>query len=424
MRLQVTNPSEHRVLFGLPWEAPLAEWPEEYDLRDPGGIHRHVVRFFEHHDVTYVLKELPDHLAEREYRLLRALVDAEIPAGHAIGVATERGVDHGGEGVLITRHIDFALPYRVLLAGRGLRIPFLGERLLDALVGLLARLHLAGFYWGDCSLSNTLFRRDAGALVAFVIDVETGELHELLSDGQRLTDLSIATENIAGGLLDLQLGGYLASDIDPFEIAEQIETRYLQLWAELTSAELFHPAELYRVDERLRRLHELGFDVGEIEIVSSGSDGRIRLVPRVVEIGYYGPRLLSLTGLHAGENQARRLLDDIRRFGVELEQRTGRRLPENVVATRWLDQVFEAFVEAVPADLRDRLEPAELYHQLLEHRWFLSEQVGVDVGIDVAMQSYVRDVLAPAPDEHTVIDPATMEMPAIRASDPRPAAEA
>ena len=58
--------------------------------------------------------------------------------------------------------------------------------MLDAVTQLLVRLHLAGFFWGDCSLSNTLFRRDAGALTAYVVDVETGELHPELSNGQRL----------------------------------------------------------------------------------------------------------------------------------------------------------------------------------------------------------------------------------------------
>ena len=111
--------------------------------------------------------------------------------------------------MLITRHLDYSLPYRTLLSGRGLSIPYLGDRLLDSLVGLLVRLHLAGFFWGDCSLSNTLFRRDAGALQAYIIDVETSERYASLTAGQRQMDLDIATENVAGGLLDLQVGGRL-----------------------------------------------------------------------------------------------------------------------------------------------------------------------------------------------------------------------
>ena len=137
---------------------------------------------------------------------------------------------------MITRHIDYSLPYRTLLSGRGLTIPYLGERMLDALVGLLVRLHLAGFFWGDCSLSNTLFRRDAGALQAYIIDVETAERHAQLTDGQRQLDLDIATENVAGGLLDLQAGGRLAGRDRPDRGgAGEIEERYRQLWAELTA---------------------------------------------------------------------------------------------------------------------------------------------------------------------------------------------
>ncbi len=75
--------------------------------------------------------------------------------------------------------------------------------MLDALAQLFVQLHLNGFFWGDCSLSNTLFRRDAGALRAFLVDAETGEQHPSLSDGQRAHDLLIAEENIAGELLDL-----------------------------------------------------------------------------------------------------------------------------------------------------------------------------------------------------------------------------
>ncbi len=411
MRLQLVNPSEHAGLLSLPWMQRLDRWTID-NIREAGGLHRHVVKFYEVGETTYVLKELPDNLAEREYRLLRALAEAGMPTADVIGMAIERsGCD--GEGILITRHLDFSLPYRTLLSGRGLKIPYLGERMLDALVGLLVRLHVQGFFWGDCSLSNTLFRRDAGALVAFIIDLETGELHDTLSVGQRLTDLQIAVENIAGGLYDLQLGGRLADGIDPFETADEVERRYHLLWDELTGEEVFTADETFRIDHRLTRLHELGFDVGEIELTTLDGADRLRLTPRVVELGYYAPQLASLTGLGTGEQQARRLLHDIRRHGAQLEKLSGRKLPENVVATRWLDQIYEPALAAIPCDLTDRLEPAELFHQLLEHRWYLSEQAGKDVGLNPAITSYIETVLRAAPEEQIVIDPPTMEMPVI-----------
>ena len=320
----------------------------------------------------------------------------------------------GPDGLLITRHLDYSLPYRVLLSGRGLKIPYLGDRLLDSLAGLLVRLHLAGFFWGDCSLSNTLFRRDAGALSAYVIDMETGERHPSLSDGQRALDLQIATENVAGDLLDLQAGGLLADGIEPMETALAIEESYQKLWTELTQVNEFNATETFRVDQRLRRLHDLGFDATELELVSAGEGDRLRLVPCVVEHGFHTNRLRSLTGLQAEENQARRLLNDMGRYGAVLEQRGGRRLPEAVIAARWLDERFEAAIDDIPAELALKLEPAELYHQMLEHRWYLSERAGHDVGFAEAVASYVRDVLAAAPTEQVVRTGDTATLPVVR----------
>src|SRR3954452_8714187 len=257
MRLLIAKPGEHTPLVDWPYAERLDDWtiPGLYEV---AGLHRHVVRLIECDDITYVVKELPDHLAQREWRLLRELGDAGLPTADVVGVVVERADD--ADGLLITRNIDYALAYRVLLSGTGVHIPYLGDRVLDALAGLLVRLHLAGFYWGDCSLSNTLFRRDASALSAYIIDVETGERHPSLSEGQRRLDLQIATENVAGDLLDLQMGGLLADGIDPVETASAIEEAYDALWSELTGVDEFNVMETFRVDQRLRRLHDLGFD--------------------------------------------------------------------------------------------------------------------------------------------------------------------
>jgi tRNA A-37 threonylcarbamoyl transferase component Bud32 len=392
---------------------------EDWDLPDMHGVlglHRHVVRLIELGDTSYVIKELPDPLVEREYRLLRELADAGLPTVEVVAAVTgKKAGSDTTEGMLVTRHLDYSLPYRTLLSGRGLTIPYLGERVLDALVGLLVRLHLAGFFWGDCSLSNTLFRRDAGALSAYVIDMETGARHAKLSDGQRTLDLQIATESVAGGLLDLQAGGRLRADIDPWEVSMQIEDRYGALWTELTAADEFAPGETYKIEQRLQRLHQMGFDVEEMEIVDNVEGDRLRYIPRVVEHGFHAERLRNLTGLETTENQARRLLDDIRSFGHELnrdrqakidaglpighggaKQRT---LPENVVAVRWLDDRFEPLMARIPPDLFAKLEAAEIYHQLLEHRWFLSEEARVDITLEDALGSYLADVLEHAPNE-------------------------
>jgi tRNA A-37 threonylcarbamoyl transferase component Bud32 len=412
VRLQLAKPTEHTSVVRWPLADRLPSW-DIPGMQKVMGLHRHEVRMVETTDLTYVVKELPDHLAEREWRLLRELSEAGLPTAEVVGVVTGR--DDSADGLLITRHLDYSLPYRVLLSGRGLQIPYLGERVLDALAGLLVRLHLSGFYWGDCSLSNTLFRRDANALSAYIIDVETGERHPSLTDGQRRLDLQIATENVAGDLLDLQMGGLLADGIDPVETALAIEQAYNALWDELTGVDEFNAMETFRVDQRLRRLHDLGFDASELELVSTGGGTRLRMVPRVVEHGFHQQRLRTLTGLQAEENQARRLLNDISRYGAVIETRTGKKITESMAATRWLDDRFEPTIAAIPQDLVDKLEPAELYHQVLEHRWFISEKAGGDVGMKETVDSYVRDVLGPAPAEQLVATaddlPVTQELP-------------
>jgi Domain of unknown function (DUF4032)/Lipopolysaccharide kinase (Kdo/WaaP) family len=396
MRLQIAKPGEHVSMVEWPFQERLDDWTIP-GLHEVVGLHRHVVRLVESGEVTYVVKELPDNLAEREWRLLRELGDAGLPTAEVVGVVTQR--DDEMDGLLITRNIDYSLPYRVLLSGRGMHIPYLGERLLDALAGLLVRLHLAGFYWGDCSLSNTLFRRDAGALSAYIIDVETGEHHPTLSDGQRRHDLNIAIENVAGGLEDLQAGGLLADGIDPISTALAIEMTYQRLWSELTGTDEFDVNETFRIDHRLQRLHDLGFDAAELELYTTADGSKLRLIPRVVEHGFHGQRLKTLTGLETGENQARRLLNDISRYRAVIERQTLRKVPETVAAARWLDERFEPTIDGVPPDLVGKLEPAELYHQVLEHLWFMSEAAGFDVGLGEAVTSYVRDVLAPLPSE-------------------------
>jgi hypothetical protein len=333
-------------------------------------------------------------------------------------VATVTGrVDDGPiDGLLITRHLDYSLPYRSLLSGRGLTIPFLGERLLDALVGLLVRLHLAGVFWGDCSLNNALFRRDAGTLSAYVIDVETGERHDRLTDGQRSLDLMIATDNVAGGLLDLQEAGRLTAEIDPFTVAQTIESRYANLWTELTGSEEVDPsgpADTHlRLRRRLDRLHGLGFDAEEIDVLTTDGDRSIRIVPRVVEHGFHAERLKGLTGLATGENQARRMLADIREYTADL-QAEGTPVPESVAAVRWLDRRFEPIIAAIPGHLLVRLEAAEIFHQLLEHRWYLAERQGHDVSLEEALPSYLDEILVTSPDERLQLDEPTAEIPRV-----------
>jgi hypothetical protein len=405
VRLQLVARTPHPGFLDLPWHRPLVTWQSQRLVEVARGIHRHVVRFVNYDGDIFALKELPQRAAEREYRMLRRLAEENIPVVEVIGLVSDRagaGLDEL-DAVLITRHLAFSLPYRLLFASRG--IPDLRLQLLDAQAELLVRLHLVGFFWGDCSLSNTLFRRDAGELEAYLVDAETAEMQPMLSDRMRRYDLEVAQENVVGELLDVQAEYDLPPELDPVDTTELLRRAYEDLWGELTREETFGPNERYRIDARLRRLNDLGFDVDEMELLTT-TDGnyRLRLHTQVVEPGHHRRRLLMLTGLDVQENQARRLLYDIEGFRDHLHQTDGTRLPESVVAYRWLAEVFQPAIDAIPQELRGKLQPAEIFHQILEHRWFLSEKAGEDVGTEEAVLSYIDTVLPQAPDEQLVLE--------------------
>ncbi|PFG15777.1 lipopolysaccharide kinase (Kdo/WaaP) family protein [Propionicimonas paludicola] len=383
-------------LIPLPWEVPLAEWPPEYLVALPRGISRHVVRFIKVGNSVYAAKEVLEALAIHEYRMLTDLHRTNTPAVEPLAVVTGR-VGPDGEPldpVLITRHLEFSLPYRSLFA-QGVRPETVG-RLLDAMVLLLARLHLVGFLWGDVSLSNVLFRRDAGEFAAYLVDAETAEMHDTLTKGQREHDLMIATTNLFGEFCDLEAGGLLDESLNPQRLVDSILARYRELWAELTGAEEFSDQEVFRIEKRVRRLNALGFDVAELAIDTIEDGSRIRIQPKVVDAGHHTRRLLRLTGLDVEENQARRLLNDLDTFRARSNQG---HMDEAVVAHEWLTQCFQPVTSAVPSDLRGKRDAAQIYHEVLDYRWYASQRAQREVPLLEATHGYINDVLRALPDE-------------------------
>ncbi|TQJ31431.1 DUF4032 domain-containing protein [Microbacterium sp. SLBN-146] len=406
--LTITASSVDPALLTLPWSTPLGEWPSSAIVSLPKGISRHLVRFSSLSGRVVAIKETTEAMARREYDMLGNLARLDAPCVERVAVIAKR-TDAAGEplpAALVTAHLKFSLPYRALFT-QTLR-PDTATRLVDALAALLVRLHNVGFFWGDVSLSNTLFRRDAGAFAAYLVDAETGELHEAgLTRGQREHDLDVARTNIAGEIMDLEAGGRLEGGVDAVAIADGIVSSYRSLWRALTDAETFGSSESWRITERVRQLNDLGFDIGEMSIEQAADGTRVSIQPKVVDAGHHQRRLLRLTGLDVEENQARRLLNDLDEFRARIS-RLGD--DEEMVAHEWLTRVFEPVVKAIPWDLRAKLEPAEVFHQVLEHRWYMSQAKGKSAPLAEVLTSYIDTVLRHRRDEATVMGPPTETM--------------
>ncbi|RFU88161.1 DUF4032 domain-containing protein [Streptomyces triticagri] len=399
LQISATNPEHPGLLLDLPWQTPLEEWPDDVLVPLPRGISRHVVRHVRAGDEVVVVKEIAERPAVREYELLRTLDRMSIPSVDPLAVVTGRTAADGSylEPVLITRHLDGSIPYRSMFETT-VR-PGTVHRLMDALAVLLVRLHLGGFAWGDCSLSNTLFRRDAGAFAAYLVDAETGELHTGLSDGQRAYDIDLARVNISGEMLDLEAAGALHPAIDPIRFGTEISERYEALWSELTRTSVYPAGKHHYMERRIRRLNDLGFDVAEMQIEHADHGDTVTFVPKVVDAGHHQRQLLRLTGLDAEENQARRLLNDLESwmatqddYAAPGSRDAGLGTRPEVLAHRWVRDVFRPAVRAVRDRVPQRLDPAQLYHELLEHRWYLSERAQHDIGLEAAADDYVRTV--------------------------------
>ena len=395
MTLRITGFGEEiAAISGLPWNQPLEQWPEDPALAEKRGISRHVVRLIrvtdEPDSEIYAVKETVSEFANREYAALRELRRLQAPSVDPIAVVEGRKDINGEElpCVLATRFLPYSLPYRVVLSGA--LSPHDILNMANALALLLVRLHLLGFWWGDCSLSNTLFRRDAEGFAAYLVDAETGEFQKTLSDGQREHDLDIAHFNVAAELEDLALSGVLYPGMDPVRASDTVMKRYRRLWAALRDPQSLDPTDRRAVERAMRQLHDLGFAVEEVSIAIDGENKVLKFQPKLVAAGYHTNRLRELMGLETEELQAKRILASFDRYRAR-ESNLSTNI--NEVAFKWLTEIFNPIVNSVPAEHLGRVEPAQLFHEVLEHRWYLSEAAGHDVGLDLACKTYISEVL-------------------------------
>ena len=383
----------------LPWELPVSQWPGHCDRLEelPRGLSRHPVVFVNYNSRLYAIKELPHNLAEQEYNLLLKIEEQRVPAVTPVGHL--KTLLPGGRrvSVLITSYLDHSLPYRSLFMHPSQES--YRKHLLDAISGLLVQLHLAGVYWGDCSLSNTLFRRDAGYLQAYLVDAETGEFNpKELPPADRHQDLVIMEENINGDLADLETVGLLsvpqiADGIPLDHTGAYIRLRYQQLWEEITREEVILPGEHYRIQERIRAMNDLGFSVGEVVLVGAEGGNQLHLRVVVTDRNFHRDQLFGLTGMEAEDKQALKMMNEIQELKATISSADNRSTPLSVAAYHWMEQIYRPTIEQLKPLVTSQMSPAELYCQVLEHKWYLSEKAQRDVGHQAATQDYIQNTL-------------------------------
>ncbi|HRC71818.1 MAG TPA: DUF4032 domain-containing protein [Candidatus Competibacter sp.] len=376
----------HPAFLDLPWLDSIIDWPGERFVELPRGPSRHEVRFVVYEQGLYVVKELPRNAARQDYEVLRALETKDVTAAVPVGIVEGRHPDHGAErsAAIITRYLEHSFTYQDLVQDHdfGAR----REQMLDAFAGLLVELHLAGCFWGDCSLANVLYRYDAEAIEPIMIDAETAVLRESLSEGQREEDLDIMTLNVAGGMADIAAARGLPIDDADLTLGEDIAERYRNLWRELTETRTIAPEEGFKITEKINRLNELGFDVDEVDLLPADGGGRLRMKVKVGGRNFHSAKLQRLTGVEALERQARQVLSDLHYYQCLTGATTA--TGKEVAAVRWRVGIFEPMLERLRA-MAEIADPIQAYCAVLRHRYLKSCECGCDVGTEAAFQDWL-----------------------------------
>lgn len=377
----------HPDFLDLNWARSLEDWDSPRIVDLPRGISRHTVRFVSYRQGLYAVKELPTALAHRDYEVLRELESKGAPAVIPVGLVDNRAVDPTAEtsAALITRYEDYSFSFRELLEGPGF-----GQRrnqMLDAFASLLVELHTLGCFWGDCSLSNTLYRFDAESIETIMVDAETAAMFETLTDGQREEDLEIMIINVAGGMADIASERGIELDHADLALGEDIADRYRGLWEELNDTPTIGADERYRIAERVQRLNELGFDVQEIDLQPSEGGQRLQMKVRVGGRTYHRVKLKELTGVDALENQARQILDDLYYF--QAKAHTEEPTLKSLTSVKWRVGEFEPMLQRMK-ELGNAIDPIQAYCDLLHFRYIKSAEAGQDIGTEAAFSQWLE----------------------------------
>jgi hypothetical protein len=380
----------------LPWELPIDQW----DKRTPRleevqrGISRHPLVFVNYNGLLFAIKEMPENLAQKEYDLLLQMQELSLPGVKPYGYAKISRIT-GNSSLLFTHYLDTSVPYRYLFINNAME--HFQSHLLDAIAGLMVQLHSNGFYWGDCSLSNILFRRDAGALQAYLVDAETAEYHlPPLPPMLRYHDLEIMQENILGELIDLQASESLSLSYPVRETGPYIQQRYRSLWEEISREELLGQDELYRVQERIRHLNDMGFSVKDIQLKHEDHSNIVKLRIFVSDRNFHRNQLMELTGLYAEDRQAQQIINEIHELRAHLTQSVNPNITLEATAFYWLEHTYKPVIGELKPLIKNNAHPkfnrnpVELYCQILEHKWYLSERARRDVGHQAAVEDFIK----------------------------------
>ena len=276
MALRIVATKPNPALVTLPWHLSLDEWGDDVVVPLPRGISRHIVRIVRLGQDVYAVKQTREQWANREYRLLRDLRRLGLPAVEPVGVvsgreAARRRGDRARAGHPAPAVLP-ALPVAVQprpparqpaedprRAGRAARAAAPGRVLLGRRVAVqravpAQRRRVRGV---------PRRRRDRRA-------ARDAQPRPALARPRGGADQHLRRAARPAGRRAAQRGRSR-----PTTSSTGCRSGTTGCGRELTGTEEYTTDEIWRIEQRMERLNELGFDVDELDIVTDwdGVDG-------------------------------------------------------------------------------------------------------------------------------------------------------
>ena len=370
IRLHV-DPIFQKELEQLPWNLPISDWHSHgvNTLNIKRGISRHVVIFVKTGRFSFGIKEISEDISRKEIdnyeQLLLKGIHTLIPAGFVvreeqpIAIETPIGIQYEDNFIAhtVTVLVNNVLPDS-LLYSRNFRKEN-RQKIWDAIVQLFIQLHINGVYWGDASLANTLIKFDKREvpfiglqtiLRAYLSDAETVEIRPKLSRSLREADLNFFFESMDWIHEDLRLSGMIRENSGTEDDKLYIKERYTQL---------------YRVERKKKKFEQqTSFNIDKFLGSISNPSYVDQFLKHIEEHKWY---------------MSEKLGDDV----------------TLAAATRdWYETIFvpicTLFRTEHIVDLFKGKTAAELYIEIMNNKYYLSQRAGNDVGMIAAMHDYAK----------------------------------
>jgi hypothetical protein len=363
------DPIFEAELQKLPWTVPISEW--QYHgvniLTIKRGISRHVVIFVKAGRFSFGIKEISEEISKKEIdhyeQLLLRGIHTLVPAGFVvreedpIPVATPIGVQYEQNFIAhtVTVLVDKVLPDSFLYS-RNFRKEN-RQKIWDAIVRLFVQLHSNGVYWGDASLANTLIKFEKREvpfvgkqtiLIAYLSDAETVEIRPRLSRSMRDADLNFFFESMEWLNEDLRTSGIIRTDVGTEEDRTYIRERYDLLFSVEMKKKKFEQQTSFSIDKFLGSI----FNPDYVD----------QFLKHIEEHKWY------------------------------LGERNQREITLADATKDWYETIFVPICELfrnehIPGLFKGKTA-AELYIEIMNNKYYLSEQAGKDVGMVAAMRDY------------------------------------